>query len=393
MAGAVKSVEHFTLTISSGDRTDTTTDIGNLSLGQTLANCVPFVTKRASAVSGGEVEDYQVDVWFAATPNRVIAERDDTSGAVVVEIAVVEFDPARVNVYGGGEGSPGDDMAAGREGKWNLASGGSGLTKTIDLSAYPGGAITLDLAKSFLVFHSFQNSGTTTNWDSHLFRGRITGTQELEFDRAIGGGTADGHWYVIESVSGDFTVEAADIALASVASNTDTVTLAAADLDNSFLIGSWKGPDGGETFEDSTEVYTLDVALTENTVTATRVATTGTIDWSGFVVKTTDGTVVQRGNIPASDGSDDETLDPAVTVADSIASLSGSMGSTTGGSFPGTSISDVPDAMVTLTLIGSPTSTILRAEHNTGVGVVSWEVIEFGTGGGAPATRRVMVIS
>lgn len=374
MAGAVKSVEHFTFVIGSGNRTDLTANVGDLGLSQTVANCVPFVTRRVTSGTDRSVENYQVDAYFATSPDRVVAERDSTVGEITVEVAVVEFDSTRCTV---------------QSGTWQMASATASDTYTIPSA--------VDLANTFLVFHSYQDSTSSANYDTHLFRGRITGETTITLDRGVGGGTADGRWYVIESDSGDFTVETADIQLASVASNTDTVTAASADLDEMFLIGSWKGPDGGGTTEDDNAIYTLNVTLTENTVTATRAGTTGTVDWSGFLVKMTDGTSVQRGTISAqgATASDPQTI-TSVTVADSIAIIAGSMGSTAGGSFPGSDTSDVHDAHVALSFSGSPTSTTLDVKHATGGNEadndISWEVIEWGSGAAGPA-RRVMVVS
>jgi hypothetical protein len=239
-----------------------------------------------------------------------------------------------------------------------------------------------------LVNHSQQNSAAT-GWASHLFRSRITGTQELQFERGISDGTADGHWYLVESISGqDFTVEASDIQLSATTTGSDTVSVSAGELDNTFLLGSYMI----DTAASATDYNTLDLTLSTNSVDALRGVGTDVIDWSGFVVKMLDGTLVERGI--KSDWSQTASVTQSlttVTSTDAMAILPGSFGSTVGGSFTGNGNSDVPPAFVGLDFSDSTT---VRLQHRVlaseNLNDVSWEVVQWDTGG-APPTRRVMV--
>lgn len=377
MAGAVKSVETFVIAMAGGEGAATTApETATLTKSQTIGNCVPFVTKRVTTTGASEVENYQVGAWFTSTDTLNVG-RDSTSGAIEVEVSVVEFDGARCTV---------------QSDTWNMSS-----STTSDTYAIPSAVV---LANSFLVFHGYQNSAAQNYYPSHLLRGRLTGVSEITLDRGSADGTADGHWYVVESDSGDFTVETADVQLASVASALDTI--AEIDPDTTMLIGSWMAT---STAQGSNADNTVDATLTDGTtVTVQRESATGTIDWSGFAVEFTDGTTVQRATITGETGSPmpiDVTLATPVSLTMSTAIVAGNMGSTVTGSFPSTSSADMMDAQCQLTLRDSDAGgdfDELRIQHDVTGGEAdndfSWEVIEWGTGGGEPpATRRVMVIS
>ena len=392
---AVLSVEHFTLAVPTDSAVSGT--LTELTTSTNLDHCVPFVTHKVSSTGmGSDSGATQVDVWFVGSPDRVMVKRDVDAGEIEVEITVVEFDPARVNVYGGGEGSDGQDQAVGREGKWWLPSDPGGDNYTVDLSAYPGGSISVVVANSFMVTHAYCDGGDSTV-EAHLFRSRITGTQELQIDRGNYGGTADGHWFLVESISGDdFTVEAMGLQLtdggaAGFTTNT-AVTAAAADLDTMFLIGSYLQNGNGDENENST----VNITLTEDLVTILRADDTGVLDWSGFLVTMTDGTTVQRGVEVDADDAVPITI-TEVTIAESMAILEGATGSMNGGSFQGATAAHRPDSVVELNLPGATTTTTLNMERDISASDpgndISWEVIEWGTGGAPPATRRVMVIS
>jgi hypothetical protein len=374
MAGAVVSVETFVIALSNTTGSDTAT----LGKSQDIDNCVPFVTKRVTSGGTAEIENHQVDVWFSST-DTLNVQRDNTSGAIEVEVTVVEFDGTRCQVI-----SDAFQM--------------SDVTGTASFT-FPASA-TVTVANSFLVFHSYQNSGLANYYSSHLLRGRITSTTQATIDRGqadSNSGTIDGHYFVVESTSGDFTVDTSDIQLSSTASGQDTgisVTQA-----NTVMIGSHKTTGMSSSSDDG--AHTIDATLTSGTrIDVLRASTNGTVDWHGQLIEFTDGTAVQRNtwNETTSDGDENFTLTTPVssTPQFSTAIVSGSMGSTTTGSFPD---SDVYPPQCQLTLVDSDTGgdfDEIRIRHDTSgapaSNYISWEVIEWGTGA-AGGTRRVMVVS
>ena len=375
MAGAVESVHRYTITVPASTRAATQDLTGD---GITTANSIPFVTKRIStAETGAEKHSgFQPDVWFSDS-TTITVERDvATSDSVLtVEVTVVEFDGARVDVD---------------TGTFQLTSGGA---NDFTVTAAIGTALDTGWATSaFMVFHSYQHSDDIA-YSSSLIRGRITAADTLTFDRGDNGGTADGHWFVAQALSGDFTVEALDIQLSAVASANGTI--GAVDMGKTFLVGSWKSDD---TTTQRNDHNTCDISLTTTTnINVQRASATGVIDWSGFAIKTTDGTKVQRATISAETGSPmpiNVTLSPAIVDARSMAISPGNMGSTCVGSFP-SAVSDTGDLMDGMSGMKLTTTTNLQIEHLTNGGEadndISWEVIEWGTGGAGTAPRRVMV--
>lgn len=379
MAGVVDSVEIFQVAVSAGNGSAASPITDTLTGGQDIDYCVPFVTKRHVSGADYEVENDQADVWFTSTATLNVARDATETNAIEVEASVVEFSSTLCNVYSG---------------TLQLTSGVGPDDLTVTVSI--GG--TVNLSKSFLVFHSLQNSAQGPQYDSHLIRGRITSTTQVTFDRANDSGTCDGHWWVVECKGSDFTVDTSDIQLASTSSGQDTGI--SVDKDVTFVTGSWKatGTDNADNDDN-----TIDITLTSDTqLDVQRAGATGTIDWHGFVVEMADGTSVQHGTISGqgATGDQDVSIPTPVSLTRSIAILAGNMGSTCGGSFPGAEDSDIADAQVQLTLEDSDTGgdfDNLNVRHFTDAGEadndISWQVIEWGTGGGSPPTRRVMVVS
>jgi hypothetical protein len=370
MAGAVKDVQIDQIAITDTNLTNTA------SLGtQDFNDCVAFVTHRVTSGTLSSVESIQAAAFY--TSGTVNVQRDSTAEDMEYEVSTVQFDDTRVRVQSGGPFEMDDST-------------------TSDTTAIP---IAVDLSNTFLICHSFQNSAAGQQYPSHNIRGRITGTQELTFDRIEDSGTTDIHWTVIESLSGDFTVTTSDVTLTGVASNTDTSF--SVIKANTFVVGSWTSSDPNN---DDNTTHTVDVTLdTGGQLTVQRVGTTGNIVWSGFLVKMADGTTVEHGTTvqATSLASEDETLATPVSLTRSIAIMSGNMGSTVCGSFTGEGLNPGQDAHVQLTLFDSDAGDdfdTVQLRHDTSGGTtgndISWQVIEWGTSEPpSGATRRVMVIS
>ena len=97
---------------------------------------------------------------------------------------------------------------------------------------------------------------------------------------------------------------------------------------------------------------------------------------------------------------DDVTLGTPVDDTMSMVNITGNLSGVGGGSFSGTAEEAIQSGQVGVLLQDSDAGgnfDELRIEHDiedaTTPAVISWEVVEWGTGGGAPPTRRVMVIS
>jgi len=371
MAGVI-SVQRHTVALASADLTTSTALTGTAA--SNTANCIPFLTCRvtdpADPNENGNLGNYQVNARFVGSDIEIHRDRATVTAAIEVEVAVVEFDSGRVDV---------------EQDVYQLTSGGSfDFTDTATIA-------TVDRAAAFLTTFGFQNSGPDGSFRSHMITGTIPSNATVVHTRNLAAGTNDGNFYVAESKSGDFSVQALSIVV-TTASNTGTLG-STVNMDKTFLIGSLRCDTTTDANQDNTFIAELTDA---DTVTVTRNGTNGTVTWNGFAVTITTGNV-QRGTIVAqgATASQDVTI-TAVDLDFAMAVHAGNNGNVVGGSFPG-AVTTLPneekaDALVTLELVDSTT---LRVKHGVSGSEadndISWEVVEWETGGAGPAPRRVMV--
>lgn len=364
---AVKSVNHFTVAMTTGNLANTASVSG-----VTLAKCVPFTTVRVDTASTSLPEEprhYVVDSWLTTGPDTLHVSRDfqATSSAVTAEVYLVEFDACTVE--SGTFTMSGDDTGA--------QSVNQAITAVV-------------LADSFVYFTYFENGGSRL-CPSYAIRAELTTTTQITFDREESGGTVDGHWYVVSSTDSSFSVAKSDVTIADTSSsNTDTVSVTAA---NTLMLGSYKVDTIVSSFDndDNNARASLDSGTT---VTVERAGTTGALTFHGQLIKFTDGTTIERGTrTQATSIAQDDITVSLSDFTNCLPILAGQMGNSFGGgTFSGTSAADVTDSFISLLLTSN---TNLRIEKDTAGGEsghdISWEVAEFG-GGGAVA-RRVMVVS
>jgi hypothetical protein len=374
---AVTSVNHFTVAMTSGNL-DGTADL--TSLGVDLAKCVPFTTVAVDVASTSLPEEprhYVVDSWITTGPDTLHVSRDlaATSSAVTAEVYLVEFDACNVytGTFGGAapppNGMPGDD------------TGPQSEVKAI--------GATVVLADSFVYFTYFENAGSRC-FSSYAIRAEITSTTEITFDREYDGGTVDGHWWVVESTDGSFTVDKADVIIADTSSsNTDTVSVTSA---NTLMLGSYKAA-GTDEFTFANEDMSAKVELTSDTnIAVTRAGTAGALTWHGQLIKFTDGTTITRGMENIASASSPDAVSISISdFDDALPIKAGMMGNSHGGGdFAGTANTDAPDSYVSLELTSNSNMDLVfdtvggESGHD-----ISWEIAQFG--GGAPVVRRVMV--
>lgn len=347
MAGIV-SVERFSITLAAGTASNSAT----LTKSQTIANCVPFITKRITTIAS-PVDNWSqqcVDAYFSGS-TVVVATSDGSTRALVVEVAVVEFDASKVTV---------------QQGTYQITTAATSGTATIS-------AVTL--ANSFVQHSWLVGSAPATN-DPAAVRARFTSTTQLTFDRGASGGQVDGHYYVVESDTGDFSVQESTITLSAVSSNTGTIT--SVTTNKTFLVGSFTC---ASTADDNT-LGSVDVTLTDaTTITVQRNGSTGTIVWTGYAISFAAGgaETIQRGTITAQGATASQNV--SITTVDSNLAMvqnAGNVSAFKSGSFPGAGSSDNSDAQCAWDFVDTST---IRVQHNTSGGEanndISWEVIEW----------------
>ncbi|MGD8898313.1 MAG: hypothetical protein PVJ73_19955, partial [Acidobacteriota bacterium] len=221
-AGFVKSVEYVELPFGQLDLASS----ANLTKGQDIAQCVPF----ASLASGtGNDEDFDrtfTDIFFQAGPARVTAQRGYTgsSAQLTVGVYVVEFDPAFVRV---------------QSGAWSMAY------NTTSSTAGLGTAV--DLGKAALVsYYRIGELASSANriWRRVAVSGRFSSTSQLTWERFESAtdvtAVINGHYYVFEALTSEFSVQARSFQVATGASSGSATLSPPVDLAKSFVIASYR---------------------------------------------------------------------------------------------------------------------------------------------------------
>jgi hypothetical protein len=207
MTELVKSVEFLEV-----DTTGTEVSY-DLTMGQDYSNCVPFL----SCYGGTDnYNDKTWDCYFSGTTESGIINfrrYDGRSATGYIKCYVVEFDPAEVYV---------------EQGTFDVGGGTHNVTTSSGF----------DVSSTALV-HYWRSSDVNNYAARNLCRGRVTGDGSLEFYRNITGYSLNGHWFIFEAKSGQFTVEHKT---SSVSAAGNTVSLSKAyDPLKTFLIGSFAG--------------------------------------------------------------------------------------------------------------------------------------------------------
>jgi len=179
----VRSIEHLSVTFSGSDPNVESNRYYQLTKGQNIDNCVPFVTNRCSNSSGysyNELAEFRL-----IEPDRIRVHRYSSSATLDFEIDVVEFEPDQVRVQQG----------------YFITTSGS-ATATIS---------GVDLTKAAVRTYNMVNNGAQGGQSAYGWgRTRFTSSGTLIFERGTSDGMAYGYFYVFEALADQFTVQAYD---------------------------------------------------------------------------------------------------------------------------------------------------------------------------------------
>jgi hypothetical protein len=372
---SIVSIQHATVTIPASSASAT----ANLSGHTSLANCVPYKTTRISdtPTPADNWTETTVDVSFLTGPDRV---QCSTAGstldrAVVVELCIVEYDGTNDIVRSG-----------------DVTDNSVSFTDTISPSLS-------NLTNAYLMFHY---NTTGSQWHKvHSLRGWINSTSQVSF-HCLGASTKTVHWWIVQNTgSGSFTTQdvggATGITLIN-GDSTENATISSIATNRTFLVGSFEGGANASNQDDNLH-STLDIKLANaTTITVTRKGTQDPITWSGYAV-TLGWDSVQRGTI-SNNSSGNPTVNlttggyHSVDPDTSMAIVAGNMRSHSSGCFSGTDSEDGSDCYCAFTFEDSGAT--LRMQRNTAgadnTNDISWEIVEWDTGGEPPA-RRVFVVT
>lgn len=268
-----------------------TTVSASLTLGQVLANCIPFCTGAREA-SGGD-RDLMCRVDMLSGPDRVSATVFSNAGWIYTNASVVEFDPAEVNVCR------------------YTASISAGSTST-------NVAITsVDTAKSFVVL-STTFDGFTTSLRHKMLRYRFTSSTNLEISRLNTDGNMSIRVFVAESIGAAWNVQHDTITIAAAASQAD-LTISMVATSRTWNICSFQTDESTANPQNGTASCEL---LNSTTVRLQRVGTTGTIQAAVQTITLGAG-LVQHDELDIASGAATDSVTIGTAVDLSLATIWG----------------------------------------------------------------------
>lgn len=221
----VKSVEY--LEVDLGTSTLSQTD---LTKGQDETACTPFMTIRSDAANNDNYAHMLVDVSFDdnAGTARLNLERKTGTDGITVQIFVVEWDTTKVNVQQG-----------------TISIADTATTGTASITA-------VTLSKAFAIHtmrEGMTQSADPNGTDDYLSELVFNSTTQLGATRDNVSGDLTGHYYVVECIGTEFSVQTATPALtASGTSGDDTITAVVAA--KTFLVTSMLPLEGGPGSRD-----------------------------------------------------------------------------------------------------------------------------------------------
>jgi hypothetical protein len=276
----IDSVEYVEIEIATGETTDT----ASLTKGQTIANCVPFMTRQINGTSSNWDQVF-LDVEFEAGP-KVRVTRDSSGGTMSIGITVVEFG-SNVTVQSG-----------------SYSMSGGSTTETIS-------AVTL--SKTAMI-HFYKATGVgTTSMANTLVRGSFNSTTQLLFDREDTDGSISGHWYLFEANGTEFSVQHVEHII-SFGTTEETTTISSVTMNKTMLISSFKSDDTIDDVENS--VCSVNLASSTSIYSEREFGAVADVTCEVFVIEFDSGQdpTVQRGQFDygSGDTTDSDTISSVI---------------------------------------------------------------------------------
>jgi len=183
-----------------------TTASGSLTKGQDYLNCIAFLTHNANS---NNLNTHFFDVYFGDGVVYVDRYATSTSGSVALNI--IEFNPDKIKVT---------------QGPFSM----SAATTTTNVTV---AALVRD--SSFLVA-SWKGASTSNNWPIYMVKSSITTSTNLEFKRFTAADTLTGHYYLVECLNNEFSVQHI---ITSIVASAVTTLPTPVDLNKTFFISSY----------------------------------------------------------------------------------------------------------------------------------------------------------
>ena len=243
-----------------------------LTKGQDINNCVPFVSCRPEAGMGGYLYKMLPEVWFE-DPSLLYIWRSTDSGKMYYNIQVVEFNPDKVRV---------------QQGTFNF----TGTTQDTTISG-------VDLSRTFAITYYNCNS-TTQPSNAFMCETTFTSPTQINLYRYGSTGWINAHFFVVEALNEEWAVQTLSSSFTGSSQDLETTPV---DKSRTFSIMSQAASDPNVGYLDRATIVMY--PITKRRVRAQRQTASSTIYWTAFVVEFADQTkkYVQY---------NDETLAPTI---------------------------------------------------------------------------------
>ncbi|MEZ6256051.1 MAG: DUF2341 domain-containing protein [Patescibacteria group bacterium] len=294
--GYASKIEYVEITLGDGVSTNST----SLSTITDITKSIPFPSASHTGSTGAgddHWDDGLVDVYLSAGP-AVTATRIGTGTegpqVITVGVYVVQFISTDIKV---------------QTGTFSIAAASTSNTATLSSAV----AATANAA----TFFTYTSTATDDDHDDGMVAGYLSATNQMTFSRVNSAGAIAGHYYIMEALNSEFSVQRGSFAISSGASNTQTIS--SVTTNKSFVIASHTSSDNSHNHNNGR----ITVELTNSTtLTATRYGTSSTIPTIRYQVVSFAGTseLVQRGTLSygTSDFTKTATLTTAVNTSNSI---------------------------------------------------------------------------
>ena len=187
----VVSVEHINLMISSSETYASVL----LSKNQIVSNCVPFVSMKSDYIPKYDWNVILGDVYFDPSLGEITIERSiGDQNSLDFSVYIVEFDPTKIKI---------------QQGSFNL----TGETSTIPIEP-------VNLSKAFPLSYWYAAHGDD-GWDHAMVATNISSDNAITFERGQSTGNNFGHYYIIESLGNEFTIQSTELTFSGISANND----------------------------------------------------------------------------------------------------------------------------------------------------------------------------
>ena len=227
-----------------------------LTKGQNIDNCVPFVSCRLDPGMAGTRYKILPEVWFE-DPSLLYIWRSTDSGKMYYDIQVIEFNPAKVKV---------------QQGKFNFTA--ASATAAIE---------EVDLDRTFAITYYNANDTVSLNYTC-LCETYFNSATQLKLERGASVGWINAHFYVVEALNNEWAVQ-------TIKNSTSTASIddeiSPIDKSRAFIIVSSRSSDSTSYPQRASTVTSLQTKIRTRT---TRAAASNSIYWTAFIIEFTDHT-------------------------------------------------------------------------------------------------------